>query len=447
MKRIDLVFRSIGERTAEAARTLAIQHIQPTNVHDIENIRPFARTVERMLRINHEADYVVYVDADCLILEDLRPFLEFNTAPFVDAEVIDPFRGRIQAGVHILRFDLVQAMKNAAPSRPDRATLLRPESHLRNRVMQQLDMNKATKKFRILHDHFQTHADLFAKYAIRELRSRTDKERNRLEQQMRSWSDEPAFRVARSAVAHARETVPDDAPDEILADYIDGLPRAAEERLAGLNLPGQPPFSLSETKSVEVKRPPETKLFGIGLCRTGTDHLHKALDRLGFDIAHTPADPITLEQLTAEQWNLSLLDHYDGITDLPAAPFFRELDAAFPGSRFILTVRNERDWLSSMRRFLKEHNLPEALCMAAFGRTDFDEDALLARYRAHLRAVRKHFRKRPGVLLVLNLPEGDGWEKLCCFLKAPIPDEPFPFPETARRKPSLLNRLLRPGHR
>ena len=36
------------------------------------------------------------------------------------------------------------------------------------------------------------------------------------------------------------------------------------------------------------------------------------------------------------------------------------------------------------------------------------------------------FKDKPGQLLVLNIPGGDGWEKLCPFLNLPIVDEKFP---------------------
>ena len=32
----------------------------------------------------------------------------------------------------------------------------------------------------------------------------------------------------------------------------------------------------------------------------------------------------------------------------------------------------------------------------------------------------------PDRLLVMDIPAGDGWEKLCPFLGVPIPDAPFP---------------------
>jgi hypothetical protein len=50
------------------------------------------------------------------------------------------------------------------------------------------------------------------------------------------------------------------------------------------------------------------------------------------------------------------------------------------------------------------------------------------RHRAeYLADLDRYFAKRPGDLLVINIPAGDGWEKLCPFLGVPVPDLPFPF--------------------
>ena len=40
--------------------------------------------------------------------------------------------------------------------------------------------------------------------------------------------------------------------------------------------------------------------------------------------------------------------------------------------------------------------------------------------------IKEYFKDRPGDLLVMNICEGEGWEKLCPFLGVPIPNEPFP---------------------
>jgi len=107
MKKIDLVFRTVGERTSKVALDLAIKNIQPNQVHVIENVKPFSLAVQQMLRIDYDCDFVVFMDADCLIIEDMNPFLQENTVPYIDCYVLDKFRGYIHCGVHIVRRDVV----------------------------------------------------------------------------------------------------------------------------------------------------------------------------------------------------------------------------------------------------------------------------------------------------------------------------------------------------
>ncbi|WP_412545757.1 hypothetical protein [Maricaulis sp. MIT060901] len=137
-----------------------------------------------MLQIDHDCDYVVYVDADCLILDDLRAFIETCDAPYVDSYVSDRFRGRLHCGVHITRIDLVRRMAATEVPADDMKYVLRPESRLRNLAMKPMGVAKQFRNFDILHDHFQSYHHIFMKYALRELRSRTKDQGVRLRRSM-----------------------------------------------------------------------------------------------------------------------------------------------------------------------------------------------------------------------------------------------------------------------
>ena len=91
------------------------------------------------------------------------------------------------------------------------------------------------------------------------------------------------------------------------------------------------------------------KIFGLGLSRTGTSSLGQAIDLLGFPTIHYPYDSDTYQELTCGNYKLSVLKKYDAVVDISVAPFYAQLDIAFPGSKFILTVRDEAAWLASMK--------------------------------------------------------------------------------------------------
>ncbi len=65
------------------------------------------------------------------------------------------------------------------------------------------------------------------------------------------------------------------------------------------------------------------KVFGIGLSKTGTKSLVKALKILGYKSVHYPR-------------NLNVLKNYDAAADISVAHAFKELDKKYPKSKFIL---------------------------------------------------------------------------------------------------------------
>ncbi len=94
--------------------------------------------------------------------------------------------------------------------------------------------------------------------------------------------------------------------------------------------------------------------LGIGLSRTGTTSLAMALEILGIRTKHYPHDKEIQTELFGGDGHLTVLRRYQAITDISVVPFFRQLDAAYPDSRFILTTRDEDAWVGSLRRHLDD---------------------------------------------------------------------------------------------
>jgi hypothetical protein len=53
----------------------------------------------------------------------------------------------------------------------------------------------------------------------------------------------------------------------------------------------------------------------------------------------------------------------------------------------------------------------------------------------------QYFRENQDQLLVLDLDEGDAWQKICSFLHIPVPD--FPFPHVNKGSYTLPGRIYR----
>ncbi|MFB6226473.1 MAG: sulfotransferase family protein [Candidatus Paceibacteria bacterium] len=168
------------------------------------------------------------------------------------------------------------------------------------------------------------------------------------------------------------------------------------------------------------------KIFGIGLQKTGTSSLGKALRILGYDVCGYKED-IVEDFLQGEfKKVLERVEDYDAFQDNPWPFLYEILDKKYPGSKFILTERSEKRWINSMVNNFgyKSTKLREKIY--GKGHPKGNERKYLNKYKEHNKEVKNYFKKRPDDFLVVNWEKGDGWEKLCGFLGEEIPEEGFP---------------------
>jgi hypothetical protein len=202
------------------------------------------------------------------------------------------------------------------------------------------------------------------------------------------------------------------------------------------------------------------KVIGAGLPRTATLTQKIALEMLGFGPCYHMVNVLADLTLT-DQWSDALagqadwdkvFDGFNAAVDYPAAFFHKELLAAYPDAKVVLSVRDGRAWARSMHDTIWglqydegsiAHHLAAAhrgidplmraytelmttmLNMAGlFGPTParFDEDALVAGMERHNAGVRAHVPARQ----LLEWSPADGWGPLCEFLERPVPAAPLP---------------------
>lgn len=189
---------------------------------------------------------------------------------------------------------------------------------------------------------------------------------------------------------------------------------------------------------------PSQKIFGIGFQKTGTKSLHQALLALGYRSQHgilinRPRGgtrggvqmelPITREKLL----NVALprVAEADAFCDNPWPVLFRELDAGFPNSKFILTVRDPQGWISSMVRHFGQRSSPMSAFLYGVPDPSENEQRCIDVFNDHNASVIQYFASRPSDLLVVDFEKGEGWEALCRFLGRPVPKKPFPHANSA----------------
>lgn len=180
------------------------------------------------------------------------------------------------------------------------------------------------------------------------------------------------------------------------------------------------------------------KIFGIGFQKTGTASLAKALRILGFRVTHGMVingpkgveiePPVTTAKVLP--FALAGARQVDAVCDSPWPTLYRELDAEFPGSKFILTLRDPKEWIKSTLRHFGARESDALQWIYGVPCVKGNETRCLEVYQAHNAAVREHFAVRPSGFLEIDFGEEEGWEKLCAFLGRPVPDTGFPRDNT-----------------
>lgn len=201
------------------------------------------------------------------------------------------------------------------------------------------------------------------------------------------------------------------------------------------------------------------KLIGAGFGRTGTWSTKEALNRLGFPCYH-------MSEVILNKANAKHLDFWRGVArsppgsqhdwekafanytaavDNPACCVWRELLAAYPDAKVLLTVHpggGEAWWTSVMETIYFTENMWQFKVLQwltpwgrKFGEMSNkliwgrvlkgvmgDKAKASARYNAYLAEVKAAV--PPEKLLVFSVDQG--WGPLCRFLSVPEPNEPFP---------------------
>jgi len=193
------------------------------------------------------------------------------------------------------------------------------------------------------------------------------------------------------------------------------------------------------------------RVIGAGFPRTATWSQKLALEQLGVGpcyhmseaLEHPDHWPLWVRAAAGEaaswgqdQWE-AIFANYASTTDAPACHFYKELMAAYPEAKVLLSVRDEEKWFASTQNTILSdavagfHRARGSLAMveAVGWGTDprlRDRAWMLDRYNRHIEAVKRDI--PADRLLVYQV--SDGWEPLCRFLGVPVPETPFPVVNT-----------------
>lgn len=201
------------------------------------------------------------------------------------------------------------------------------------------------------------------------------------------------------------------------------------------------------------------KVIGAGFGRTGTRSLKLALEQIGFgkcyhmeELMRNPKDVhhwIKAYNNESPNWQ-ELFADYRSAVDFPTAIYYKELANAFPKAKVILTVRDPESWYESVKRTIfsfepstgSKLKLLATMPFASKSRNFFkviqhnnnviwkklfndnfeDKKAAISVYTSHIEEVKNTIPSSR--LLIYNVQQG--WEPLCYFLNANIPETEFP---------------------
>jgi Sulfotransferase domain len=200
------------------------------------------------------------------------------------------------------------------------------------------------------------------------------------------------------------------------------------------------------------------KVFGIGFNKTGTTTLERVLRSLGLQMPNQAEQELRIVRQLQRGNTRPLVEfvaRFDAFQDLPfsAGLVFAQVDALFPDSKFILTVREPEAWFESLCRFhCKVYGVRSvAELNEAFFRDRvlylyknytyenqrriitrvvgdevvedwkllYDKDYRIDHFVRRNEAIRAHFAGRPDDLLVIDLTAEQTVERVLRFLGLP----------------------------
>ncbi|WP_457767803.1 sulfotransferase [Cyanobium sp. ULC084] len=188
-----------------------------------------------------------------------------------------------------------------------------------------------------------------------------------------------------------------------------------------------------------------SKIFCIGLPKTGTTSFGAALEHLGFSVSHEnfgSSEPGYLRSSDFLDRALGAIPNYDGFQDGAWPRIYPNVLAKWPNSKFVLTTRSVDSWLSSMAIFGERHinQLQEIFGKGVFSG---NERYFADQFSAHESECFRFFSDRSQPLLVIpcELPNPLKARLLCSYLGLGNDLSIYPHANLGRK--NMIRRMLK----
>lgn len=213
---------------------------------------------------------------------------------------------------------------------------------------------------------------------------------------------------------------------------------------------------LIDSFSAFLNRSSKTKVFCIGLNKTGTTSLEAALRQLDYNLGNQRKGEILIDDWAQKKYKriIKFCETADAFQDIPfsLSDTYKVLDEHFPNSKFILTIRDDGEkWYKSLVNFHSKlyadgnripttQDLREAFYITKgrplktipliFNTTKdkpYDKHVLIDFYYSHIENVKDYFGNSPEKLLIINVAQTKDYFRLCDFLETSPVGEGFPW--------------------
>ncbi len=186
------------------------------------------------------------------------------------------------------------------------------------------------------------------------------------------------------------------------------------------------------------------EVIAAGVGRNATFTMKFALEELGFGPCHHMLEvfadgrrqvPLWIEAAQGKpDWD-AIFDGFSATADYPSASYWRELADHYPQAKVVLTTRDPDSWFESASQTIFAPQMVDSMkgtpigammqgvIFDHFGGGDYTDRAFMTDW--YVRRNQEVVDTLPPERLLVFHPR-EGWEPLCDFLGAPVPDKPFP---------------------
>ena len=211
-------------------------------------------------------------------------------------------------------------------------------------------------------------------------------------------------------------------------------------------------------------------IIGIGMQKSGTSSLIKALKILGYKTKQFVPEIISNhwsfgseaakenQKFNLNELSLDVLNEFNALSDNPLC--FKEvyefIDQNYKNAKFIMTIRPKDEWVKSAMRHCDQamYHIIEEYRVSNYKNYNPNSDILQTsdnlgiisylygvpfaklnkevfekKYMTHTKEVREYFSEKENYL-ELKIDENMDWKELCDFLSKPVPKRGFPHSHT-----------------